>query len=66
MKKLALAATLVFGWVTGLYTMVWLSEQVAEKPEMGKETIYDDEDIMVTGITRRGNDSALAVVKFKN
>lgn len=67
MKKfMALTATLVFGWFAGLYSMIWLSEMVADDPEMGKETIYDDDNIMVTGLTKRCKGSALATVKFKN
>lgn len=66
MKKfLAVMATLTTGWVLGLASVVWTSDRIAEKPELGKGEIYEDDDITVTAITSKDNDVALAAVKFK-
>ena len=66
MKKfLTVVVTLTAGWVLGLASVVWTSDRIADKPELGRGEIFEDDDIKVTAITNSNDGYALAAVKFK-
>lgn len=66
MKKfLTVAVTMAAGWVLGLASVVWMSEQISEHPEWGRGEIYNDDNITVTALTDSNVGYDLAAVKFK-
>jgi hypothetical protein len=66
MKKfLTVVATFTVGWLAGMASIVWMSEQVSEHPEWGKGEIYNDDNITVTALTDSNVGYDLAAVKFK-